>query len=134
SLGSIGLPLAADLQQAGKVWRIGFIGSTPPTTPEIERIGDAFRQALEERDYVEERHLAFERRYIAARLNTWDAAAWNLGMTLTYVDLSGPQDLDAATAAILRARGLDPVAFPVRREFTDFARRERLPMFAWARD
>ena len=248
---SIGFSFAADTQQAGKVWRIGVLGNTLPTTPETERIWDAFRQALQERGYVEGKNLVFERRFMegklenapglaselvrlkvdvivastnpaahaaktatstipivavsiadpvavglvaslarpggnltgiseyaleltpkrlellkaalpgasrvaftrclkcaasddpattAARLNTWTAAAQNLGMTLAYVDLSGPQGLDDAMAAILRARpdalfvGTNPVNFALRKELADFAMRERLPMFAFVRE
>ena len=244
---------AADLQQAGKVWRVGFLGNAPPTTPDTKRIRDAFRQELQERGYVEGRNLVFERRFLegkpekapgfAAELvrlrvdlivtvtnpaahaakaatstipivmlsssdpvgvglvaslarpggnltgisdygleltpkrlellkavlprasrvavtrcqkctavddrtlelarqnySAWAAIAQNLGMTLTYVDLSGPQDFTDATAEVLRARpnalfvGINPAGFALRKELADFAMRERIPMFAFARE
>jgi len=55
---------AADAPQAGKVWRIGVLGNSPPTTPEVESLWDAFRQELQERGYVEGRNLVIERRFI----------------------------------------------------------------------
>jgi len=244
---------AADLQQAGKVWRVGFLGNAPPTTPDTKRIRDAFRQELQERGYIEGRNLVFEPRFLegkpekapgfAAELvrlrvdlivtvsnpaahaakaatstipivmlsssdpvgvglvaslarpggnltgisdygleltpkrlellkavlprasrvavtrcqkctavddrtlelarqnySAWAAIAQNLGMTLTYVDLSGPQDFTDATAEVLRARpnalfvGINPAGFALRKELADFAMRERIPMFAFARE
>jgi aspartate aminotransferase-like enzyme len=44
----------AQAQPAGKVWRIGYIGGTPPTTPEVARIFGAFVETLRDRGYVEE--------------------------------------------------------------------------------
>ena len=244
-------PLTADAQQPGKVWRIGFLGTGSPTTPE-QRSGDPFLQELQARGYVEGRNLAFERRdaqgrperlpALAAELvqlnvdvilvvsnpgahaakaatatiplvminasdpvgqglvaslahpggnvtgvtdymldlipkrlellkaavpavsrvvivncdkcapHTFDAAkieavrrpraaaAKSLGMTLMYVDISGPQDFDNATAAALRAHpdalflNPGPVNYPLRRELADFAMQHRLPMSAQSRD
>lgn len=64
SLGSTWSAFAADVSQAGKVWRIGYIGNNPPVTPEIKRIWDAFEQELQERGYVEGKNLVFEQRYL----------------------------------------------------------------------
>ena len=61
-------------------------------------------------------------------------------MTLTYIDLSGPQDFDNATAAALRVGpdalflGGNPTNYALRKELADFAMRERLPMFAQYRE
>jgi putative ABC transport system substrate-binding protein len=251
--GLVMAPLTLSAQPAGKVWRIGFLGNASPTTPDTERIGDAFRQELQECGYVEGRNLVIERRFIegdpqkapglaadlvrlrvdlivtvsnqaaqaakaatsttpivmlsssdpvgaglvaslarpggnltgvsdygleltpkrlellkaalprASRVavtkcqkcaavddrtlelarqnyNAWAATAQNLGMTLTYVDLSGPQGFDGATAEVLRARpdalfvGVNSAGFALRKELADFAIRERIPMFAFARE
>jgi len=240
---------AADATQDRRVWRIGYIANSPPTTPEIQRIWDAFRRALQERGYVEESNIVFEKRYLegkperapdfanelvrlkvdlivaaanpatvaakaatssipivmvsvadpvgaglveslarpganvtgianfpqdlipkrlellrdvlprasrvafirclkcaaldppateAARLSGWVSAAEALGLTLAFIDLSAPQGLDDATAAVLRARpdavflALNPVNFFLRKQLADFAMRERLPVFAFA--
>jgi putative ABC transport system substrate-binding protein len=75
-----------------------------------------------------------------ARKSAWEAAPQKLGITLAYIDLSGPQDLEAATAAVPRTRpeavflAPNPVNFFLRKELADFAMRERLPMFAFARE
>lgn len=76
----------------------------------------------------------------AARMDGWINAARNLGLTLTFVDLSAPPGLDDAAAAVLRARpdalflALNPINFFLRKELGDFAIRERLPMFASYRE
>ena len=46
----------AGAQQAGKVWRIGYLGNTPP-------MNVALRQALQESGYVEGSNAVFERRF-----------------------------------------------------------------------
>jgi putative ABC transport system substrate-binding protein len=54
-------PLAAEAQQAGKVWRIGILGTA--STPEDLTLRKAFLQGLRERGYVEGQNLVIERRY-----------------------------------------------------------------------
>jgi putative ABC transport system substrate-binding protein len=58
--GLLAAPLAAEAQQAGKVWRIGYItiGSPSPSCPRT------FVQELHGRGYVEGRNLIIERRYM----------------------------------------------------------------------
>ena len=56
-------PLAAEAQQAGKVWRIGWLGNTPPTNQAISANLESFRQRLQELGYVEGRNVVFEQRY-----------------------------------------------------------------------
>ena len=41
-------PLAAEAQPAGKAYRIGYLGSTPLTAPELAPIWTAFVDALRE--------------------------------------------------------------------------------------
>jgi len=55
-------PLAAEGQQAEKVYRIGVLSIVP--TPPVE---DAFRQGMRERGYVEGRNLVLEWRFSAGR-------------------------------------------------------------------
>ena len=40
--GMLAAPLAAQAQQGGKVWRIGYLGSTPLTAPEMAPVWTAF--------------------------------------------------------------------------------------------
>ena len=68
SLGVFAAPLAAGAQQAGKVFRIGVLGSTPPTTPEISRVVGAFPQGLRDLGYVEGRNLIIEWRWAEGRV------------------------------------------------------------------
>ena len=49
-------PLVGEAQPAGKVWRIGFLGTTSPKSHGA--FVDAFRAGLRERGYVEGKHLS----------------------------------------------------------------------------
>jgi putative ABC transport system substrate-binding protein len=61
ALGVLFVPLAAETQQAGKVYRIGYLSPVAPTsTPAFE---NAFRQGLRELGYVEGRNIAIEYRW-----------------------------------------------------------------------
>jgi putative tryptophan/tyrosine transport system substrate-binding protein len=62
TLGLLAAPLAAEGQQAGKVYRIGALETTP--NPRME---DVMRQGLRELGWVEGQNLIFERRYSEAR-------------------------------------------------------------------
>ena len=55
-------PLAAGAQQAGKVYRIGWLGITPPTLPAAQRIENALVEALRDRAFIEGQNVIFERR------------------------------------------------------------------------
>ena len=61
AVGILLAPLAAEAQQATKVWRIGYLGNTPPTTPEMSRVLGAFPQGLRDLGYVEGRNIAILR-------------------------------------------------------------------------
>src|SRR5262249_44859517 len=51
-------PLAAEAQQAGKVYRIGFLRAGPPPRPWVE----AFQQGLRARGYIDGRNVVVEHR------------------------------------------------------------------------
>ncbi len=59
-LGLLAAPLAAEAQQAGKVWRIGYLASDPATT---SHLADSFRQGLRELGWVEGRDIIIEYRW-----------------------------------------------------------------------
>jgi len=61
-------PPAAHAQASGKVYRIGWLATTRPTTPELRRVTEPFYQALRELGYIEGRNLFIERRYDEAKL------------------------------------------------------------------
>jgi len=56
-------PLAAEAQQAGKMYRLGWIGNAPFADP----VWETFIAALRERGYVQGRNLVIERRYAEGR-------------------------------------------------------------------
>ena len=55
-------PHVAQAQPAGKVWRIGILGATPPTAPG-GHLWRAFLDALRELGYAEGRNIVLEQRY-----------------------------------------------------------------------
>ena len=57
-------PLAAEAQQAGKVWRIGTLDFFPRPDPGSNAIWDAFLQRLRELGYVEGQNIAIEWRHV----------------------------------------------------------------------
>jgi putative ABC transport system substrate-binding protein len=59
SLGFLAAPLAAEAQQAGKVYRIGFLRQGDPPRAFVE----AFQQGLRERGYVEGQNVVVEFRF-----------------------------------------------------------------------
>ncbi len=58
--------------------RVGFLQSSPPTTPDSARLTRVFTQALEERGFVEGRNVVFERRYVEGRIERIPAFAAEL--------------------------------------------------------
>ena len=60
--GLLAAPLAAEAQQAGKVWRIGVLVPVEPESPTEPNVA-AFRQGLHDLGYVEGQNIAVEYRY-----------------------------------------------------------------------
>jgi putative ABC transport system substrate-binding protein len=58
-------PLAAETQQAGRVWRIGFLGAETPSTN--GHFLHAFRLGMGEHGYVEGRNLTIQERWAEGR-------------------------------------------------------------------
>ena len=63
--GTLGLPLTCVAQTAGKVWRIGFLGSE--TAAGYAKQVDALRAGLREYGYIEGKNLALEYRWADGR-------------------------------------------------------------------
>jgi putative ABC transport system substrate-binding protein len=59
-------PLAAEAQPAGKVWRIGWLSFSPPTSLS-KRFSEAFLQGLRDYGFVEGQNVIIERRYSEGR-------------------------------------------------------------------
>jgi putative ABC transport system substrate-binding protein len=65
TLGTLGLPVAAEAQQGGNVPRIGFLFyGSPGPSPEL----DAFRQGLRELGCIEGQNIAIEVRFASGRV------------------------------------------------------------------
>ncbi len=63
--GAAAWPLAADAQQAGKVYRVGYLSTNFPSV-ETFRV-DGFRQALRDLGYVEGKNIVIEYRFAEGR-------------------------------------------------------------------
>src|SRR5262249_56196533 len=75
ALGLVIAPLAVEAQQPGKVWRIGILAGSRPTTPEAARPWEALLQGLRELGYVEGQNLAIERRWADGRAERYHELA-----------------------------------------------------------
>jgi putative ABC transport system substrate-binding protein len=75
--GLLAAPLAAGAQPAGTVYRVGFLGNTPPTNdPASLRVAGSFVQGLRESGWVEGQNTIIEWRYSDGRMERFpDLAA-----------------------------------------------------------
>jgi len=60
TLGSLAMPLMAEAQQAGKIYRIGILGNVPLTDPGSARLWGAFVQGLRDLGYVDGGNITIE--------------------------------------------------------------------------
>jgi len=108
-------PLAAEAQQAGKVYRVGVLLEGPPPTLE-ERSRSPFRNALKELGWIDGQNIAFEDRRSVPIERLTDRAT---EMVRLKVDVFYTVGVDAARAAlqaspaipIVLSTALDPVEF-----------------------
>jgi ABC-type uncharacterized transport system substrate-binding protein len=103
--GLLAAPLAAGAQQAGKVYRIGFLAFSPPN-PSLD---GAFRQGLRDLGYIEGRNLVIEYRSADGQLGRLPDRAAEL--VALNVDLVVAASTPAALAA-KRATRTIPIVFP----------------------
>jgi ABC-type uncharacterized transport system substrate-binding protein len=123
-LGTFGLlaaPLAAQAQEAGKVYRIGVLGTAPPEVLAKERPAAvvawrAFVQGLEAHGWTEGRNIVFEWRYSGGDSERLSRLAAELAALQPDVIVTGQGDpavraLKAATSTIpiVMAVSADPV-------------------------
>jgi putative ABC transport system substrate-binding protein len=91
-------PLAAEGQTAGKVWRIGWLGVTPPSS--LDAGWEAFIAGLRERGYVEGQNIVLERRYSEGREDRFPGFAAELvQMKVDVIVVASTQAARAAKAA-----------------------------------
>jgi putative ABC transport system substrate-binding protein len=62
TLGLLGAPLAGRAQQAGKMYRVAYLGDTP-FTPQTRSVWDAFLRGLRERRWIEGQNVVVETRF-----------------------------------------------------------------------
>jgi putative ABC transport system substrate-binding protein len=99
TLGLLAAPLAAEAQQPGKIYRIGFLSlGSPPTSVTPSSGIEAFRQRLREFGYVEGRNVVIESRWGQGKLETLPALAAEL------VNLPVDIIVTVATATALAAQ------------------------------
>jgi putative ABC transport system substrate-binding protein len=101
TLALLAAPLAAEAQQAEKVYRIGTLSAGPRALPEMEAV---FSQALRELGWIEGKNVVFEPRYAEDRLDRlpelFARPGGNVtGVSIVTVDL-GPKRLELLRAAI----------------------------------
>ena len=100
--GLLAAPRAAEAQQAGKVHRMGFLGSTSPKSHGA--FVAAFRDGLRERGYVEGKHVLIEYRWAESDYGRLPALAadlvsLNVDLILTH-GTPGGRAAKAATTTI----------------------------------
>jgi putative ABC transport system substrate-binding protein len=102
-------PLAASAQQAGKVYRIGFLGNSG-STPLGARFVEAFRLGLRERGWIEGQNLVIEYRWAEGNPDRLPALAADL--VRLKVDL-----IVAASSTFVQpakeATSTIPIVFPI---------------------
>jgi putative ABC transport system substrate-binding protein len=106
-LSLLAAPLAAEAQQAGKVYRIGFlfVGFAPTPARPVRGLED-LRQRLRELGYVEGANVVFEYRFIAGNPERLRALAEELvRLNLDVIVTRG----SSAAAAAKRATGTIPI-------------------------
>jgi putative ABC transport system substrate-binding protein len=101
--GALTAPIAAEAQQAGKVWRIGYV--VPPAGP--NPVVDAFVGGLRELGYVEGRNVTIERRYMAGRESKYAEVLNELQQAVDVIVAAGPPAALAAKKVVTKV----PVVF-----------------------
>jgi putative tryptophan/tyrosine transport system substrate-binding protein len=65
--GFFAAPLAAEAQSAGKVYRIGWLAISRPTSAPLQRPSESFLQGLRDHGFAEGQNVIIERRYSEGR-------------------------------------------------------------------
>jgi putative ABC transport system substrate-binding protein len=90
-------PLAAEAQQAGKVYRVGVLSLGPPST--FPTLMDAFRKGMRDAGYVEGTHYVLELRNAAGKPEELPEVARTLIAQRVDVILVGAGSTLSAVAA-----------------------------------
>jgi putative ABC transport system substrate-binding protein len=110
---ALGAPLAAFAQQKGKVWRIGFLGTTSASG--IAGRVEALRAGLRDLGYVEGKNLVIEFRWAEEKYERLPQLAADLvrlkvDVIVTYSVGTGVAKAATTTIPIVMASSVDPVA------------------------
>jgi putative ABC transport system substrate-binding protein len=108
--GLLAAPLVAEAQQAGKVWRIGWLLTGSLESPETQLLRDAFREGLRERGYIEGQNIVIEYRPADGRIERFPRLASEL--VRLKLDLIVAANTPAARAA-QQATTTIPIVVPV---------------------
>jgi len=97
-------PRASEAQEPAKVFRLGLLGTVPPTDPGTLRIWDGFLEGLRQLGYVEGQNLVIERRFSEGRYERLPALAAELVRLKVDVIVAGgapaPEAAQRATSTI----------------------------------
>ena len=113
ALAILGAPLAADAQQAGKVYRIGYLQTS--TRQQQLHLVKAFEEGLRDLGYVAGRNVVIEYRFAEARLERLPELAADLVRLKVDVIVTGVNSNTAAakqattTIPIVMTSGNDPI-------------------------
>ncbi len=116
ALGILLAPLAADAQQAGKVYRIGMLWTLSPEFPLGQALLDEFRHGLREHGYTDGQNIALEHRYARGKMDLYpELVAELVRSRVDVIVVANPVAALAAkqattTIPIVFAAGGDPVA------------------------
>ena len=116
ALALLAAPLAAEAQQAGKVYRVGILGNVPLTDAEGQHLWGGFIQGLRALGYVEGRNLTIEHRSSEGRYERLPALAAELvRLRVDVIVVPADQNALAAkqatqTIPIVMAGNADPVS------------------------
>jgi ABC-type uncharacterized transport system substrate-binding protein len=108
-------PLAAEAQQAGKLYRIGLLGGSPPNSPGGRLAWEGFFQGLRELGYVDGQNIRVEGRWYGERTDRLPALVDELVRLKMDVIVAGatpaPEAAGRATSTIpiVMANHNDPV-------------------------
>ncbi len=104
ALAILATPLAAGVQHAAKVYRIGILGNAPPTIPGVASLYEALAEGLRERGYIEGQNLVIERRWAEGRIERFPSFAAELVSLrvdlILAVSTPGARAAKQATSAI----------------------------------